>query len=164
MTRLAPWILSAAAALALAAGAAAGASVRPESESLKPVIRTDAQWQELLDPQAYRVLRHEATDIAFTGDLWNNHRKGLYRCAGCGLSLYHSDGKYESGTGWPSFWKPLVRSHLRLRPISSGLDSFSEVKCARCGGHLGHVFDDGPEPTGKRYCMDGSALKFEPAR
>ena len=155
--------------LALPAGASARAALsraaKPDSESLTPVVRTEAQWKAILSPWQYHVMREEGTDIQFTGTLWNNHKKGIYRCSACGLSLFSSDNKFESGTGWPSFWQPLFASHLRKTAVDPAALEFGyELKCARCGGHLGHVFDDGPRPTGLRYCIDGSALRFEAAR
>ena len=117
------------------------------------VNRTPAEWRRMLGPQRYHILREAGTERAFTSPLLNEHRKGTFVCAGCALPLYSSATKFESGTGWPSFWRPLPRAVVER----------TEVLCARCGGHLGHVFNDGPKPTGLRYCMNGLALSFRPA-
>jgi len=128
-----------------------------------PVQKSDEEWQRELAPESYRVLRQHGTERAGTSPLNEEHRSGVFRCAGCGQELFESDTKYESGSGWPSFYRPMPgavgtnedRSHLMRR---------TEVHCARCGGHLGHVFPDGPQPSGERYCMNGVALKFEPEK
>jgi peptide-methionine (R)-S-oxide reductase len=125
------------------------------------VTKSDAEWRKLLSPAAYDVLRHAGTEAPWSSQLEYEHRKGIYSCAGCGLDNYSSDTKFESGTGWPSFWKPLQNAVLTSNDTSLGMDR-TEVHCRRCGGHLGHVFDDGPKPTGLRYCMNGVALKFRP--
>ncbi len=127
------------------------------------VTLTDAQWRAKLSPAAYDVLRHAATERPFTSPLLNEHRKGIFNCAGCALPLFASTTKFESGTGWPSFWAPLKNAVLTSDDRSIGEDR-TEVHCRRCGGHLGHVFDDGPKPTGLRYCMNGVALGFTPAK
>lgn len=119
----------------------------------------DAQWRKRLSPQAYDVLRRAGTEAPFTSPLLNEHRKGLFLCGGCGLGLFASATKYDSGTGWPSFWKPLDHA-IETRADHALFESRTEVHCRRCGGHLGHVFDDGPRPTGLRYCMNGVALGF----
>ena len=138
-------------------------AVAPEGPAFKKVTKTEAEWKKLLTPQAFHVLREEGTEIAFTGAYWNEHRKGTYVCAGCGLALFGSDTKFESGTGWPSFWRPAFKNVVTEQHDSSfGMERVA-LECARCGGHLGHVFDDGPKPTGLRYCMNGVALKFAPA-
>ena len=124
---------------------------------------TDAQWRAKLSPQAYDVLRHAATERPFTSPLLNEHRKGIFSCAGCALPLYSSGTKFESGTGWPSFWAALPHAVLQNDDHSLGMER-TEILCRRCGGHLGHVFDDGPKPTGLRYCMNGVALNFTPAK
>jgi peptide-methionine (R)-S-oxide reductase len=126
------------------------------------VTHTDAEWRELLTTAQYRVLRREGTEFAFSSPLDREQRHGIYACAGCGLDLYSSDTKYDSGTGWPSFWKPLPNAVNSRVDYSLGIPR-DEVHCRRCGGHLGHVFDDGPPPTGLRYCMNGVALTFKPA-
>jgi peptide-methionine (R)-S-oxide reductase len=126
------------------------------------VSHTPAQWKQMLGGQRYAVLREAATERAFSSPLLKEHRKGTFVCAGCAKALYSSATKFESGTGWPSFWKPLPHA-IATRPDRSLLEERTEVLCARCGGHLGHVFNDGPKPTGLRYCMNGLALKFTPA-
>jgi len=124
------------------------------------VVKTEAEWKRILTPMQFYVLRKQGTERAGTGALLNNHAKGIYRCAGCGKELFSSATKFESGTGWPSFYAPLPGG-VETRPDNSDGDTRIEVLCSRCGGHLGHVFDDGPRPTGLRYCMNSAALKFE---
>ena len=126
------------------------------------VEKSDAEWKKQLSPAAYRVLRHQDTEVPFTSPLNNEHRKGIFACAGCGQDLYSSDTKFDSGTGWPSFWKPLPDAIATNRDTSDFMVR-TEVHCRRCGGHLGHVFDDGPPPTHLRYCMNGVAMTFKPA-
>jgi peptide-methionine (R)-S-oxide reductase len=130
---------------------------------IEKVNRTDAEWKRQLTPMQYYVLRQQGTEQAFTGALHNNHRKGTYVCAGCGLTLFTSETKFDSGTGWPSFWQPIAKNRVHEESDTSDNMVRTEVECARCGGHLGHVFDDGPKPTGLRYCMNSAALKFIPA-
>ena len=126
------------------------------------VTKSDAEWKKLLSPAAYDVLRHQGTERPFSSPLDLNTHKGTYSCAGCDLANYSSDTKYDSHTGWPSFWMPLPNAILTMADNSDG-DERTEVHCRRCGGHLGHVFEDGPKPTGLRYCMNGVALNFKPA-
>src|SRR5215213_5554661 len=151
--------------LGLAGAAAVGLFVfgRPTSAGARfPLQRTPAEWRRLLGPQRYAILREAGTERAFTSSLLSEHRKGVFQCAGCALPLFTSATKFESGTGWPSFWRPLPRAVVTRTDRSLGI-ARTEVLCARCGGHLGHVFDDGPRPTGLRYCMNGLALRFRAA-
>jgi peptide-methionine (R)-S-oxide reductase len=126
------------------------------------VMHTDDEWQSLLTPAQYRVLRREGTELPFSSPLDHEKRRGTYACAGCGLDLFSSSTKFDSGTGWPSFFKPLPNAVNKRADRTLGMVR-DEVHCRRCGGHLGHVFDDGPPPTGLRYCMNGVALTFKPA-
>ena len=126
------------------------------------VTKNDTEWKKLLSPAAYKVLRHQDTEPPFTSPLNDEHRKGMFACAGCGLDLYSSDTKFDSGTGWPSFFRPLPNAVLTSEDHSLFMER-TEVHCRRCGGHLGHMFDDGPRPTGLRYCMNGVAMTFKPA-
>jgi peptide-methionine (R)-S-oxide reductase len=128
-----------------------------------PVAHTDAEWGVLLTPDQYAVLRQSATERPFTSPLLNEHRAGVFACAGCDLGLFSSETKFESGTGWPSFWAPLNEQVIgTTRDAMLGMIRV-EVHCSRCGGHLGHVFNDGPKVTGLRYCMNGVAMTFKPA-
>jgi peptide-methionine (R)-S-oxide reductase len=126
-----------------------------------PVTLTDAEWRKKLSPAAYQTLRHEATERPFTSPLNDEHRGGTFVCAGCALPLFSSATKFDSGTGWPSFYRPLANAVATRADSTLGMSRI-EVHCRRCGGHLGHVFDDGPPPTGKRYCMNGVAMVFQP--
>jgi peptide-methionine (R)-S-oxide reductase len=126
-----------------------------------PVRMTDAQWKAKLGPAAYDVLRHEGTERPFTSPLNDEHRAGTFACKGCAQPLFSSKTKFDSGTGWPSFWAPLP-GRVGTKSDRSLMMTRVEVHCSRCGGHLGHVFDDGPKPTGKRYCMNGVAMTFKP--
>jgi peptide-methionine (R)-S-oxide reductase len=145
--------------------AAVTATWRTSQVDAKPtfeVTHTDAEWKKLLTADQYAVLRHEATERPFSSPLLHEERRGTFACAGCGLDLFSSTTKFDSRTGWPSFWAPLDKAVITARDLSVGIDR-TAVSCRRCGGHQGHVFDDGPKPTGLRYCMNGVAMTFKPA-
>jgi peptide-methionine (R)-S-oxide reductase len=126
----------------------------------KKVNLTEKEWEERLTPEQFKVLRRQGTEHAFHNAYYANEEKGIYECAGCGLPLFSSQAKFDSGTGWPSFSAPICKENVTLREDKGFFTTRTEVTCSRCGGHLGHVFDDGPPPTGKRYCMNSAALKF----
>lgn len=127
------------------------------------IVKSDAEWRRALTPEQYRILREKGTERAFTGEYYHNQADGTYLCAACGQALFSSETKYESGSGWPSYWQPVVPDAVETRRDLSHFMVRTEVTCSRCGGHLGHVFDDGPQPTGLRYCINSAALQFEPA-
>jgi peptide-methionine (R)-S-oxide reductase len=125
------------------------------------ITKSDAEWRKQLTPEQYHVAREKGTERAFTGAYWDNHKEGVYRCIGCGSPLFRSDTKFESGTGWPSFTEPMLKDAVELEEdVSHGMRRI-EVHCKKCGTHLGHVFPDGPGPTGQRYCINSCSLNFE---
>jgi peptide-methionine (R)-S-oxide reductase len=136
------------------------AGERKDVTTLPVIVKSDAEWKQLLSPDAFEVTRHAATERAFSGQYWNNHEKGLYRCICCATALFKSDTKFESGTGWPSFFQPIAKENVREdSDFSLGMQRIA-VNCRLCEAHLGHVFDDGPPPTGLRYCMNSLSLHF----
>jgi peptide-methionine (R)-S-oxide reductase len=128
---------------------------------MEKLEKTETEWREELSPEEYHVLREKGTERAFSGEYWDNKDDGVYRCRACGQELFSSDTKFDSGTGWPSFFDPMDNDAVETRPDNSLFMRRTEVVCSRCGGHLGHVFDDGPEPTGLRYCLNSCSLDLD---
>ncbi len=127
----------------------------------RKVVKSEDEWKKELTPEQYKVLRKKGTERPFTGELLHNKEKGMYVCAGCGAALFDSDTKYDSGSGWPSFWQPAEKDNIEEKSDNSLFMRRTEVNCRQCGGHLGHVFDDGPQPTGQRYCINSMSLGFK---
>jgi peptide-methionine (R)-S-oxide reductase len=156
-------VVLAAAAMVVSASLAGEGGKRAGKVKVEKVVKSNAEWKEILTPEQFRILRQKGTERAFTGKYHDHQKDGVYRCAACGLELFSSDTKFDSGTGWPSYYQPVEPAHVETETDASLGVIRTEVHCARCGGHLGHVFPDGPKPTGLRYCINSAALEFEPA-
>lgn len=155
-------IIVAVAGLTFSPGVRAGG--KKSADAVGRVVKREAEWKKLLTREQFHVLREKGTEIAFTGTYWKHNARGIYVCAACGLPLFSSETKFDSGTGWPSFWTPIAATHVKVaNDTSLGMER-DEVECARCDGHLGHVFDDGPAPTHLRYCMNSVSLRFVEAK
>ena len=163
---LAQPLASCAAAPDAAAGKTSGGTKKSAARpaAVEKIVKSEQDWKKTLNPTQYHVLREKGTERAFTGKYWDHHERGVYVCAACGLPLFDSSTKFDSGTGWPSFWAPIAKENVEEhRDATLGMIRI-EATCARCGGHLGHIFDDGPKPTGVRYCMNSVSLGFEPKK